>query len=172
MSGSVNKVIIVGNLGKDPEIRTTQSGDKIINLTVATSDTWNDRQSGERRERTEWHRVTIYNERLTDVAERFLRKGRKVYLEGALQTRKWTDQSGQDRYTTEIVLQKFRGELVLLDSRQDGKDEPQHNSAQRSSGQGSQNRQQSHAGYDSSLNQRGGWDEPRGNPDLDDEIPF
>lgn len=172
MSGSVNKVTLVGNLGKDPEVRTTQSGDKIINLTVATSDTWNDRQSGERRERTEWHRVTIYNERLTDVAERFLRKGRKVYLEGALQTRKWTDQSGQDRYTTEIVLQKFRGELVLLDSRQDGQDEPQRNSAQRPSGQGIQNRQQSHVGYDRSMNQRGGWDEPRGNPDLDDEIPF
>src|SRR6185312_16046748 len=116
MAGSVNKVILVGNLGKDPEIRTLQSGTKVANLSVATSESWNDRASGERKERTEWHRVVIFNDRIGDVAERFLRKGRKVYLEGSLQTRKWTDQSGQERYTTEVVIGRFRGELVLIDS--------------------------------------------------------
>ena len=116
MAGSVNKVILVGNLGKDPEIRTLQSGTKVANLSIATSETWNDRQSGERKERTEWHRVVIYNDRLADVAERFLRKGRKVYLEGSLETRKYTDQAGQEKYTTEVVLRNFRGELTLLDS--------------------------------------------------------
>jgi single-strand DNA-binding protein len=171
MSGSVNKVIIAGNLGKDPEVRTSQSGMKIVSLTLATSDTWNDRQSGERRERTEWHRVVIFNERLADVAERFLRKGRKVYLEGALQTRKWTDQSGQERYTTEVIVERFRGELVLLDSRPDGQGAPQRNANQKPSGQNHQNNQQSYTGYDSSLNQRRGWDEG-GSSDLDDEIPF
>ena len=120
MAGSVNKVTLVGNLTKDPEVRTTQSGSKIVNMTVATSETWNDRASGERRERSEFHRVVIFNERLADVAERFLRKGRKVYLEGALQTRKWTDQSGQDRYSTEVIIERFRGEMVLLDNRQGG----------------------------------------------------
>ncbi|WP_354859833.1 single-stranded DNA-binding protein [Acetobacter fabarum] len=119
MSGSVNKVILVGNLGKDPEVRHGQSGAKIASFSLATGDTWNDRATGEKRERTEWHRVVIFNDRLADVAERFLRKGRKVYLEGALQTRKWTDQSGQERYTTEVVVDRFRGELVLLDSRPD-----------------------------------------------------
>ncbi|CEF41097.1 single-strand binding protein [Acetobacter senegalensis] len=171
MSGSVNKCIIVGNLGKDPEVRTSQSGQKIVNLTMATSDTWNDRQSGERRERTEWHRVVIFNERLADVAERFLRKGRKVYLEGALQTRKWTDQSGQDRYTTEIVLQKFRGELVLLDSRQDS--ENAHSDGNRARTQPlSHQHRQSNTGYDSGLDKRSGWDAPASGSDLDDEIPF
>ena len=116
MAGSVNKVILVGNLGKDPEIRSTQSGGKIANFSVATSDTWNDKATGERKERTEWHRVVVFNERLADVAERFLRKGRKVYVEGSLQTRKWTDQSGQEKYTTEVVVDRFRGELTLLDS--------------------------------------------------------
>lgn len=116
MAGSVNKVILVGNLGKDPEIRTLQSGSKVANLSVATSETWNDKQSGERKERTEWHRVVIFNERLVDIADRYLRKGRKVYLEGAVETRKYTDQSGQEKYTTEVVLRNFRGELTLLDS--------------------------------------------------------
>src|SRR6202046_5725922 len=116
MAGSVNKVILVGNLGKDPEVRTTQAGAKIVNLTLATSENWTDRASGERKERTEWHRVVIFNDRIGEVAERYLRKGRKVYIEGALQTRKWTDQSGQERYTTEVVLGQFRGELVLIDS--------------------------------------------------------
>src|SRR6202045_2637619 len=117
MAGSVNKVILVGNLGRDPEIRSTQDGLRIANLNLATSESWNDRQSGERKERTEWHRVVIFNERLADVAERFLRKGAKVYVEGALQTRKWTDQGGQEKYTTEVVLGRFRGELTMLDSR-------------------------------------------------------
>src|SRR5690348_5420000 len=117
MAGSVNKVILVGNLGKDPEIRTTQDGTKIVNLTLATSETWNDRQSGERKERTEWHRVVIFNDRVGDVAEKYLHKGSKVYVEGSLQTRKWTDQSGQERYTTEVVIGRFKGELTMLDTR-------------------------------------------------------
>ncbi|GAN97008.1 single-stranded DNA-binding protein Ssb [Komagataeibacter europaeus NBRC 3261] len=177
MAGSVNKVILVGNLGKDPEVRTSQSGAKIVSLTLATSDTWNDRASGERRERTEWHRVVIFNERIGDVAERFLRKGRKVYLEGSLQTRKWTDQSGQDRYTTEVVVDRFRGDLVLLDSNRGGdagggddmgggygggggysapaRQQPQRNERPATGGGGG-----------------GGWDAPAGGSDLDDEIPF
>ena len=116
----VNKVILVGNLGRDPEIRTTQDGTKVVNLALATSETWNDRASGERKERTEWHRVVIFNERLADVAERFLRKGSKIYVEGSLQTRKWTDKDGQEKYSTEVVLQNFRGELQMLDSRGEG----------------------------------------------------
>lgn len=114
MAGSVNKVILVGNLGRDPEVRYTQSNQKIVHLAIATSERWKDRQSGEQREKTEWHRVVIFNENLGDVAERYLSKGRSVYLEGQLQTRKWTDQSGVEKYTTEIVVQRFRGELVLL----------------------------------------------------------
>jgi single-strand DNA-binding protein len=117
MAGSVNKVILVGNLGRDPEIRTTQDGSKIVNITLATSDTWNDRASGERKERTEWHRVVIFNDRVADVAERFLKKGAKIYVEGSLQTRKWTDQSGQERYTTEVVIGRFNGQLTMLDTR-------------------------------------------------------
>lgn len=117
MAGTVNKVILIGNLGRDPEIRTTQDGSKITHLSVATTDTWRDRNSGERRERTEWHRVVIFNDKLGEVAEKYLRKGSKVYLEGALQTRKWTDQSGQERYTTEVVLQRYRGEMTMLDPR-------------------------------------------------------
>ena len=115
MAGSINKVILVGNLGRDPEIRSTQDGMRIANLAVATSETWRDKMSGERKERTEWHRVVIFNERLAEVAEKYLKKGSKVYIEGALQTRKWTDNSGQERYTTEVVLQRFRGELTMLD---------------------------------------------------------
>src|SRR4051794_19236126 len=117
MAGSVNKVILIGNLGKDPEVRSTQDGNKIVNLTLATSETWNDRASGERKERTEWHRVVIFNDRVADVAERFLKKGAKVYVEGSLQTRKWTDQQGQERYTTEVVIGRFKGELTMLDTR-------------------------------------------------------
>jgi single-strand DNA-binding protein len=120
MAGSVNKVILVGNLGKDPEIRSMQSGGKVCNLSIATSESWNDKASGERREKTEWHRVVIFDDRLADVCERFLRKGRKVYIEGQLQTRKWTDQQGQERYSTEVVLQRFRGELQILDSNREG----------------------------------------------------
>ena len=118
MTNGVNKVILVGNLGKDPEVRTTQSGGKIVNLTVATSETWNDKASGERKELTEWHRAVIMNDRLGDVAEKYLRKGSRVYLEGKLQTRKWTGQSGQERYTTEIMIGRFNGEIVLLDKRE------------------------------------------------------
>lgn len=120
MAGSVNKVILVGNLGRDPEVRRTQSGDPIVNLRIATSETWRDKASGERKERTEWHSVVIFNENLARVAEQYLRKGSKVYVEGQLQTRKWQDQSGQDRYTTEIVLTRFRGELTILDGRGEG----------------------------------------------------
>ena len=120
MAGSVNKVILVGNLGRDPEVRQTQEGRPIVNLSLATSETWKDRQSGERRERTEWHRIVIFNEHLADIAQRYLRKGSKVYLEGQLQTRKWTDQSGQERYTTEVMIGRFRGDLTMLDGRGDG----------------------------------------------------
>ncbi|GFZ78619.1 hypothetical protein GCM10011497_03400 [Elstera cyanobacteriorum] len=120
MAGSVNKVILVGNLGRDPEVRSMQDGRKIVQLSVATSESWRDRATGERREKSEWHRVVIFNDRLADVAERFLKKGAKVYLEGQLQTRKWTDQSGQEKYTTEIVLQQYRGELTMLDGRGEG----------------------------------------------------
>lgn len=117
MAGSVNKVIIVGRLGRDPEVRSFQNGGKVVNLRIATSETWRDRTSGERKERTEWHSVAIYSEPLAKIAEQYLRKGSQVYIEGALETRKWQDQSGQDRYTTEIVLRPYRGELTLLDSR-------------------------------------------------------
>ncbi len=115
MAGSVNKVILIGNLGADPEIRRTQDGRPVANLRVATSDSWKDKTTGERKEKTEWHRVVIFNENLCRIAEQYLKKGSKVYIEGALQTRKWQDQSGQDRYSTEVVLQGFRGELTLLD---------------------------------------------------------
>ena len=124
MAGSVNKVILVGNLGRDPEVRYTQDGTKIVHLAIATSERWRDRTSGENRERTEWHRVVIFNERLGEVAEKYLAKGRSVYLEGQLQTRKWQDQSGQERYSTEVVLQRFRGELVLLGGRDGGPPRP------------------------------------------------
>lgn len=116
MAGSVNMVILVGNLGADPEVKRMASGDPVVNLSVATSETWRDKNSGERRERTEWHRVVIFNENLAKVAENYLKKGAKVYVEGQLQTRKWPDQSGQDKYTTEIVLQRFRGDLQMLDT--------------------------------------------------------
>jgi single-strand DNA-binding protein len=115
MAGSVNKVILVGNLGRDPELRSTQDGMRIANLNLATSESWRDRASGERKERTEWHRVVIFNERLAEIAEKYLRKGSKVYVEGQLQTRKWTDQQGQERYSTEVVLTRFKGELTMLE---------------------------------------------------------
>ena len=117
MAGSVNKVILVGNLGRDPEVRHTNDGNPIVNLSVATSENWRDRNSGERRERTEWHRVVVFNDKLGEIAQKYLKKGSKIYLEGQLQTRKWTDQQGAERYTTEIVLNRFRGELTMLDSR-------------------------------------------------------
>jgi single-strand DNA-binding protein len=120
MAGSVNKVILVGNLGQDPEIRRLNSGDPVVNLRIATSENWRDKQSGERREKTEWHSVVIFNENLAKVAEQYLKKGAKVYIEGQLQTRQWEDQQGQKRYSTEVVLQKFRGELQMLDGRAGG----------------------------------------------------
>jgi len=159
MSGSVNKVILVGNLGRDPEIRSLQDGTKVANLSVATSENWRDRESGERRERTEWHRVVIFNDRLADVVEKYLRKGSKVYLEGQLQTRKWTGQDGQDRYTTEVVLQRYRGELTMLDSRAGG-------SSEYGGGGGGE----LGAGGGAAGDQRGGLGS--GGGDLDDEIPF
>ncbi len=120
MAGSVNKVILVGNLGRDPEVRSMQNGGRVANLSLATSDTWKDRQTGERREKTEWHRVVIFDDQLVDIAEKYLRKGSKIYIEGQLQTRKWTDQQGVEKYTTEVVLNRFRGQMTMLDSRSDG----------------------------------------------------
>ncbi|HVE21241.1 MAG TPA: single-stranded DNA-binding protein [Acidocella sp.] len=166
MAGSVNKVVLVGNLGRDPEVRNAQSGMKIVNLAVATSDSWNDKATGERKELTEWHRVVIMNERLADVAEKYLRKGSKVYIEGKLQTRKWTDQSGQEKYTTEILLGRFGGELVLLD---------------RPAGGGAAGGDDYAASRPASSSPRaaapaaravGGWDTRPGNNEMDDEIPF
>jgi len=120
MAGSVNKVILVGNLGKDPEVRRMTSGDPVVNLSVATSESWRDKASGERKEKTEWHRVVIFNKNLAEVAEKYLRKGSKVYVEGQLQTRKWTDKDGAEKYSTEVVLQNFRGELTMLDGKNGG----------------------------------------------------
>src|SRR3984957_8700125 len=120
MAGSLNKVILIGNLGRDPEVRRLTSGDPVVNLSVATSESWKDKASGEKKEKTEWHRVVIFNENLAKVAEQYLRKGAKVYLEGALQTRKWQDKDGQDKYSTEIVLNRFNGTMVMLDGRSGG----------------------------------------------------
>jgi single-strand DNA-binding protein len=120
MAGSVNKVILVGNLGRDPEIRSTNDGTRVANMSVATSESWKDKTSGERKERTEWHRVVVFNDRLVEIIEKYLKKGAKVYLEGSLQTRKWTDKDNQERYTTEVVLGKFRGELTMLDGARSG----------------------------------------------------
>ncbi len=166
MAGSVNKVILVGNLGRDPEVRFMQDGSKVANLSVATSESWRDKQTGERREKTEWHRVTIWNQTLADVAEKYLRKGSKVYLEGQLQTRKWQDQSGQDRYSTEVVLSRFRGELTMLDGRPEGAaaqggEDMGLPAAPAAPGSG---------GGPSGGGPSGGG--PSGGRDLDDEIPF
>jgi single-strand DNA-binding protein len=157
MSGSINKVILVGNLGRDPEIRSLNSGDRVANLSIATSETWRDRNSGERKERTEWHRVVIFNDNLVKVAENYLKKGSKVYIEGQLSTRKFTDQSGVEKYSTEIVLQKFRGELTMLDGK----------------GEGGGRDDGDFGGYASSgpRNQASGPKETF-SADLDDEIPF
>ncbi len=164
MAGSVNKVILVGNLGRDPEIRTTQSGMKVANLRVATSERWKDRNSGEMQERTEWHSIAIFNEHLVSVAERFLHKGSKVYLEGQLQTRKWTDQQGQDRYSTEVVMNRFRGDLQMLDSRGEGGGSYGGGSGGGSSGGGGSGG----GGNDGGFGGGGGGSAD----DLDDEIPF
>jgi single-strand DNA-binding protein len=168
MAGTVNKVILVGNLGRDPEVRSTQDGTKITHLSVATTDTWRDRTSGERRERTEWHRIVIFNEKLGEVAEKYLRKGAKVYLEGALQTRKWTDQSGQDRYTTEVVLQRYRGEMTMLDPRGGG--EYGGGGGGDFSGGGGGGGGDFSGGGGGGGGPTSGGSEPAG--DLDDEIPF
>ncbi len=170
MAGSVNKVILVGNVGKDPEVRSGQDGTKIVNFSLATSETWNDRASGERKERTEWHRVVVFNDRIGDVVEKYVRKGSKVYVEGALQTRKWTDQSGQEKYTTEVVIQRFRGELTLLDSRSGGGGDEMGGGG----GGGYQPRERSSAPAQrpGGGGARPSWDAPKGGGDLDDEIPF
>ena len=171
MAGSVNKVILIGNLGKDPEVRNAQDGTKIVNLTLATSETWNDRASGERKERTEWHRVVIFNDRIGDVAERFLKKGQKVYVEGSLQTRKWTDKDGQERYTTEVVIGRFNGNLTMLSGRGEGGDEMGGGGGYERAAAGGGGR----GGYGGGGGARsgGGWDKPKGGgSDLDDDIPF
>jgi single-strand DNA-binding protein len=164
MAGSVNKVIIIGNLGRDPEVRTFQNGGKVCNLRIATSENWKDRNTGERRERTEWHSVAIFSEGLVRVAEQYLRKGSKVYLEGKLQTRKWQDQSGQDRYSTEVVLQGFDATLVMLDGRGEG-------------GGSGGSQDQGYGGGDYGGDYGGGGDaggggSSRPSRDMDDEIPF
>ena len=169
MAGSVNKVILVGNLGRDPEIRSTQGGNRVANFSVATSERWRDRQSGEQRERTEWHRIVIWNENLVDVAEKYLRKGRQVYLEGELQTRKWTDQSGQERYTTEVVLQRFRGQMTMLGGR--GEDGGGGGGGFAGEGGSDYDRGGGHApgGGDSRPQPAAGGG---GGADFDDDIPF
>ena len=134
MSGSLNRVMLIGNLGRDPEVRAMQNGGKVCTLSLATSETWKDKNSGERKEKTEWHRVVVFDDRLVDVAEKYLKKGSKVYVEGSLQTRKWTDKNGVEKYSTEVVLQKFRGELTMLDSRKDGADGADANPQQESGG--------------------------------------
>jgi single-strand DNA-binding protein len=165
MAGSVNKVILVGNLGADPEIRTLNSGDRVANLRIATSESWRDRATGEKKERTEWHRVVVFNDNIVKVAEQYLKKGSTVYIEGAIQTRKWTDQQGQEKYSTEIVLQKFRGELTMLGGRDGG------GGASRDDGD--------FGGYSGGggFSGGGGRSQPSGpkesfSADLDDEIPF
>ena len=165
MAGSVNKVIIVGNLGRDPEVRTFQNGGKVVNLNIATSESWRDKASGERKERTEWHRVSILNENLAKIAEQYLKKGSKVYIEGQLETRKWQDQAGVEKYSTEVVLRPFRGELTLLDGREAGS----------GGGSGTYMADQS-GGRDSGRD--GGYDAGPSSgaggrsSDMDDEIPF
>ncbi len=165
MAGSVNKVILVGNLGKDPEVRHTQDGKAIVNFTLATTESWRDKGSGERKEKTEWHRVVIFNENIAKVAEQYLKKGSSVYVEGQLQTRKWTDKDGAEKYTTEIVLQQYRGELTMLGSKPGGGD---------SAGSG-------YSGGDSGFGASSPMDRPRAAGggakqsfarDLDDEVPF
>jgi len=173
MAGSVNKVILVGNLGRDPEIRHTQDGKKIANLSIATSESWKDRNTGERKERTEWHRVVIFSEGLANISEQYLRKGSKVYLEGQLQTRKWTDQSGQDKYSTEVVLQGFNCTLTMLDGREGGGGGGGGYGGGQSGGGGSFDSGPSGAqGGGSDSFGGGGSGGPAPGSDLDDEIPF
>jgi single-strand DNA-binding protein len=164
MAGSVNKVILVGNLGRDPEVRRLNSGEPVVNLRIATSENWKDKTTGERKEKTEWHNVVIFNENLARVAEQYLRKGSKVYVEGQLQTRKWTDQSGQEKYTTEVVLQRFRGELTILDSRGAGGETSDDDRGSRGE-----------FGRSSPMEKRPAMADTGGSrfaSDLDDDIPF
>jgi single-strand DNA-binding protein len=167
MAGSVNKVILVGNLGADPEIRRLNSGDPVVNLRIATSETWRDKNSGERKEKTEWHSVVIFNDNLAKVAEQYLKKGMKVYIEGQLQTRKWQDQTGNDRYTTEVVLQKFRGALQMLDARGQGGGEGQVGYDRERGGSDFGQSGPMDRGGSGGSSDRGG-----SSRDLDDEIPF
>jgi single-strand DNA-binding protein len=158
MAGSVNKVILIGNLGADPEIRTLPSGERVANLRLATSENWRDKATGERKEKTEWHRVTIFNDNISKVVEQYCRKGSKIYVEGALQTRKWTDQSGAERFSTEVVIQRFKGELTLLDGRGEsagGSREPEYA-----------------GGFSSGPRAGGSGPREDFSADLDDEIPF
>jgi len=161
MAGSVNKVILIGNLGKDPEVRRLNSGEPVVNLRIATSESWRDKQSGERKEKTEWHSVVIFNENIAKVAEQYLKKGSKVYVEGQLQTRKWTDQSGAEKYTTEVVLQRFRGELTMLDGKGEGGGSRSYDD-------------EGGGGFTSKAGGKRTSDGPRESfsQDLDDEIPF
>jgi single-strand DNA-binding protein len=167
MAGSVNKVILVGHLGRDPEARTTQNGGKVVSFSIATSESWSDKASGERKEKTQWHRIVIWNEKLGEIAEKYLRKGTLVYLEGALETRKYTDKDGQERETTEVVLQRFRGELTMLGGRGEG--------GGASEGGGGYQQRAPAAATAAKPAAGGGrapsWEPPRGG-DLDDEIPF
>ena len=167
MAGSVNKVILVGNLGRDPDVKAMQDGRSLVNMSVATSETWRDRNSGERKERTEWHRVVIFNDKLAEVAQKFLKKGAKVYLEGQLTTRKWTDQSGQERYTTEVVVPRFGGTLTMLDGRSGGGE---------GGGGGMDDDGMSGGGggmpSGGGGSSGGGRPAPRGKAELDDDIPF
>ncbi|MDF1721721.1 MAG: single-stranded DNA-binding protein [Minwuia sp.] len=175
MAGSVNKVILVGNLGADPEVRRMSNGDPVVNLRIATSESWRDKSSGERREKTEWHRVVIFNENLAKVAEQYLRKGAKVFIEGQIQTRKWTDQNGQDKYNTEIILNRFRGDLQMLDSRGEGGGGGgggSYGGGSGGGGYGGGSGGGSRGGNDRGGSDRGGDDFGGGGGDLDDEIPF
>ena len=171
MAGSINKVILVGNLGRDPEVRTMPSGGKVANFSLATTETWRDRESGERRDRTEWHRIVVFNEHLIRVVEDYVRKGQQLYVEGQLQTRKWTDRDGQERYTTEVVLQRFRGELQMLGRRGDALED-------RSDFSGSQDRFAQDGAPEGRAPTRGGSSGQAGLPppvvddDIDDEVPF
>lgn len=166
MAGSINKVIIVGNVGKEPEIRSMQNGDKIANFSLATSETWKDKATGERREKTEWHRVVVFNDNLVGVIERYVNKGSKLYIEGQLQTRKWTDNQGIERYTTEVVLQRYRGELALLDSR--------GNSGSNTAANDYGYQNNNYGGPDPDAGLGGGFDNGNAAPaiELDDDIPF
>lgn len=165
MAGSLNKVILIGNLGKDPEIRRLGSGDPVVNLSVATSENWRDKASGERKEKTEWHRVVIFNEQIAKVAEQYLKKGMKVYVEGQLQTRKWTDNSGVEKYSTEVVLQKYRGELQMLDGKGEGRGGGDY-------GGDSYDQSASYGGGGGGRKKVAEGARENFSADLDDEIPF